>query len=107
MSYKIAVLPGDGIGPEVMSEATQVLSQAASRYGFAVELEHGMVGGASIDACGKPLTDAVLKLAKQSDAVLLGGGVRLFDQAPANLELETTRVIDSPRVTHLTYRIVK
>jgi dihydrofolate reductase len=40
-------------------------------------------------------------------AVLLGDGVRLFDQAPANLELETTRVIDSPRVTHLTYRIVK
>jgi dihydrofolate reductase len=39
--------------------------------------------------------------------VLLGGGVRLFEQAPANLELETTRVVDSPRVTHLEYRVVK
>jgi len=72
MSLKIAVLPGDGIGTEVMGEGTQVLNQVAKLYGFAVELEYGIVGGASIDAHGKPLTDAVLNLAKQSDAVLLG-----------------------------------
>ena len=72
MSYKIAVLPGDGIGPEVMSEGTQVLRQVAKLYGFSAELEEGIVGGASIDAHGKPLIDSVLKLAKQSDAVLLG-----------------------------------
>lgn len=72
MNYKIAVLPGDGIGPEVMAEATQVLQQAATLYGFKVELEYGVVGGASIDAHGRPLTDPVLKLAKESDAVLLG-----------------------------------
>ena len=72
MNYKIAVLPGDGIGPEVMGEGTQVLNQVAKLYGFTVELEPGVVGGASIDAHGKPLTDAVLNLAKQSDAVLLG-----------------------------------
>jgi 3-isopropylmalate dehydrogenase len=72
MSYKIAVLPGDGIGPEVVREATQVLSQTAKLYGFTVTLQEGIVGGASIDAYGKPLTDAVLKLAKESDAVLLG-----------------------------------
>ena len=72
MNYKIAVLPGDGIGPEVMGEGTQVLEQVAKLYGFSVELEHGIVGGASIDAHGKPLTDPVLNLAKQSDAVLLG-----------------------------------
>ena len=72
MSYKIAVLPGDGIGPEVMSEATEVLQQAGRLYGFKVELEPGVVGGASIDAHGQPLTDPVLKLAKESDAVLLG-----------------------------------
>jgi 3-isopropylmalate dehydrogenase len=72
MNYKIAVLPGDGIGPEVMAEATQVLQQAATLYGFTIELEYGVVGGASIDAHGKPLTDSVLKLAKESDAVLLG-----------------------------------
>ena len=72
MNYNIAVLPGDGIGPEVMGEGTQVLQQVAQLYGFTVNLEAGIVGGASIDAHGKPLTDAVLKLAKQSDAVLLG-----------------------------------
>lgn len=72
MDYKIAVLPGDGIGPEVVKEGTQVLSQIASLYGFRVEFQEGLVGGASIDAHGKPLTDPVLKLAKESDAVLLG-----------------------------------
>ncbi|HEX9143265.1 MAG TPA: isocitrate/isopropylmalate family dehydrogenase, partial [Candidatus Binatia bacterium] len=72
MNYKIAVLPGDGIGPEVMGEGTQVLQQSAKLYGFRVELEEGVVGGASIDAHGKPLIEPVLKLAQQSDAVLLG-----------------------------------
>jgi len=72
MNYNIAVLPGDGIGPEVMGEGTEVLKQVAQLYGFTVNLEPGIVGGASIDAHGKPLTDAVLNLAKQSDAVLLG-----------------------------------
>jgi 3-isopropylmalate dehydrogenase len=72
VNYKIAVLPGDGIGPEVTREATQVLTQAAKLYGFTVALEEGIVGGASIDAYGKPLTDSVLKLVKASDAVLLG-----------------------------------
>src|SRR5690348_14435021 len=72
MTYKIAVLPGDGIGPEVMSEGTQVLGQVANLCDFSVELEEGIVGGASIDEYGKPLTDSVLNLAKASDAVLLG-----------------------------------
>jgi 3-isopropylmalate dehydrogenase len=72
MNYKIAVLPGDGIGPEVMREGTQVLNQVAKRYGFNVELEEGIVGGASIDAHGKPLVDSVLKTARESHAVLLG-----------------------------------
>ena len=72
MNYKIAVLPGDGIGPEVMGEGTHVLKQVAKIYGFGVELEEGIVGGASIDAHGKPLIDSVLRLAKGSDAVLLG-----------------------------------
>jgi 3-isopropylmalate dehydrogenase len=72
MNFKIAVLPGDGIGPEVMGEGTHVLQQVGKIYGFSVNLEYGIVGGASIDAHGKPLTEAVLKLAKESDAVLLG-----------------------------------
>ena len=72
MSYKIAVFPGDGIGPEVVREGTELLSRVAKLYDFNVEYEQGLVGGASIDAHGKPLTDPVLQLAKQSDAVLLG-----------------------------------
>jgi len=72
VSYQITVLPGDGIGPEVVSEGTEVLSQAAAIYGFQVQYEEGLVGGASIDATGQPLTDPVLKLAKESHAVLLG-----------------------------------
>ncbi|OGQ56579.1 MAG: 3-isopropylmalate dehydrogenase, partial [Deltaproteobacteria bacterium RIFCSPLOWO2_02_56_12] len=72
MIYKIAVLPGDGIGPEVVREGTQLLSQIATLYGFGVEFSQGLVGGASIDAHGKPLTEPVLNLAKESHAVLLG-----------------------------------
>jgi 3-isopropylmalate dehydrogenase len=72
LNFNIAVLPGDGIGPEVVREGTQVLKQVAGLYRFQVELEEGIVGGASIDAHGKPLTEPVLKLAKESDAVLLG-----------------------------------
>ncbi len=72
MSYQITVLPGDGIGPEVVREGTEVLNQVASIYGFQVQYEEGLVGGASIDATGQPLTDPVLNLAQESNAVLLG-----------------------------------
>jgi 3-isopropylmalate dehydrogenase len=72
LNYKITVLPGDGIGPEVVSVGTQVLGQVAALYGLQIELEEGLVGGASIDATGRPLTDPVLKLAKESHAILLG-----------------------------------
>jgi len=72
LNFKIAVFPGDGIGPEVVREGTELLSRVAKLYDFNVEYEQGLVGGASIDAHGKPLTDSILKLAKQSDAVLLG-----------------------------------
>jgi 3-isopropylmalate dehydrogenase len=72
MNYRIAVFGGDGIGPEVAREGVEVLKQAAGIYDFEVAVSEGLVGGASIDAHGKPLTDPVLKLAKESDAVLLG-----------------------------------
>ena len=72
MSHKVTVLPGDGIGPEVVAEAMAVLAQAGDIFGFAVDVEEGVVGGASIDAHGKPLTDEVLAMAKSSDAVVLG-----------------------------------
>ena len=72
MKYKIAVLSGDGIGPEVVGEGIRALNQISAQYGFQVEFEEGLVGGASIDAHGKPLTESVVKLTKECHAVLLG-----------------------------------
>ena len=72
MSKKILVLPGDGIGQEIVAEAVKVLDCLSKDFGLKVEMEHGLVGGASIDAHGKPLTDETLALAKAADAVLLG-----------------------------------
>lgn len=68
---KIAVLPGDGIGPEIIAQAAKVL-EALRGDGLKIELEYAHIGGAGYDAAGDPLPDATLKLAKDSDAVLLG-----------------------------------
>lgn len=69
---KVAVLPGDGIGPEVVAEAIQVLECLRDDYGLALEIEYGLVGGAAYDVHGHPLPEATLSLAKAADAVLLG-----------------------------------
>lgn len=71
-SFNIAVLPGDGIGPEIVVEAARALKAVGKRFGVVFNLKEALVGGASIDAYGKPLVDEVLKLAMTSDAVLLG-----------------------------------
>ncbi|MDA8126439.1 MAG: 3-isopropylmalate dehydrogenase [Deltaproteobacteria bacterium] len=71
-TFRIAVLPGDGIGPEVMQEAGKVLDVVAERAAVRFERTEGLVGGISYDTYGTPLTDAVLQMAAQSDAVLLG-----------------------------------
>ncbi len=71
-TYHIAVLPGDGIGPEIMEEATKVLGVVAERAGVQFEMEEGLVGGAAYDRYGTPLPDEVMKMAAASDAVLLG-----------------------------------
>lgn len=71
-AYRIAVLPGDGIGPEITKQAATVLSTAADRRGFAVEMTEASIGGCAIDACGKPLPQGTIDLCKRSDAVLLG-----------------------------------
>jgi 3-isopropylmalate dehydrogenase len=68
---KIAVLPGDGIGPEIVAQAAKVLGALRSD-GLKIELEYAHIGGAGYDAAGDPLPDATLKLAQDSDAVLLG-----------------------------------
>jgi 3-isopropylmalate dehydrogenase len=69
---KILILPGDGIGPEVVAEAARVLQVAAARDGFALELAHGLIGGAAIDAHGVPLPEQTVSAARMADAVLLG-----------------------------------
>jgi 3-isopropylmalate dehydrogenase len=72
MSKKILILPGDGIGPEIVAEAVKVLDALRERHGLDVELEEGLVGGAAYDAAGHPLPEATLEAAKAADAVLLG-----------------------------------
>jgi len=72
MKYTIAVLAGDGIGPEIMAEAIKVLETLRISFGLDIELQHGLVGGAAIDAQGNPLPAETLTLAQKADAVLLG-----------------------------------
>ncbi len=72
MAYKILVLKGDGIGPEVLGEALQALKVIARVSAIDLEFKEALVGGASLDAHGIPLRDDVLKAAQDSDAVLLG-----------------------------------
>jgi 3-isopropylmalate dehydrogenase len=68
----IAVLPGDGIGPEVTAEAVRALESIASRFGHAFEFQSALLGGAAIDATGEALPAATLALCERADAVLLG-----------------------------------
>lgn len=72
MTYKIAVLAGDGIGPEITAQALRVLYAVAPRFGFEVEIEHALLGGVAIDATGVPLPKETVEICKSSDAVLLG-----------------------------------
>jgi len=81
MEAKIAVLPGDGIGPEVVAEGAKVLRAVAHQYGHEFTLEEALVGGAAIDSVGTALPDETLEACRQSDAVLFGavGGPRWSD----------------------------
>ncbi|WP_346836994.1 3-isopropylmalate dehydrogenase [Microbulbifer sp. SAOS-129_SWC] len=72
MSKKIMILPGDGIGPEIVEQAVAVLEAADKKFNLGLSFEQGLIGGASIDAHGEPLTDAELEKAGECDAVLLG-----------------------------------
>jgi 3-isopropylmalate dehydrogenase len=72
MTKKIAVLPGDGIGQEIVAEAVKVLETLRGEFGLKIEMEQGLVGGTAYDATGTPLPDETLALAKAADAVLLG-----------------------------------
>ena len=81
MNFELAVLPGDGIGPEVVAEGIKVLEAIGRRFGHKFNLCYGLVGGASIDQSGSALTAETLKMCKKCDAVLLGavGGPKWDD----------------------------
>ncbi|MCL2858042.1 MAG: 3-isopropylmalate dehydrogenase [Oscillospiraceae bacterium] len=72
MRYKIAVISGDGIGPEVMAEALRVLDRVGEQFGHEFDYTTALAGGAAIDACGNSLPQETIDLCKRSDAVLLG-----------------------------------
>lgn len=88
-TYNVAVIPGDGIGPEIVREAVKVLTAAGKKFGFTLNYTEILMGGCSIDKYGVPLTDEAVALAKASDAVLLGavggnvGNSRWYDVAPS------------------------
>lgn len=90
-SVAIAVLAGDGIGPEVTSEAVKALAAAGRRFGIAFKFHEGLIGGAAYDATGHPLPDDTLALCRSSDAVLLGavGGPKWDQVQPLSLRPET------------------
>lgn len=83
MELKIAVLPGDGIGPEISAQGVDVLTAVCDRFGHQLQLEYGLVGAAAIDAVGNPFPDETLELCRRSDAVLFSAiGHPKYDNDP-------------------------
>jgi 3-isopropylmalate dehydrogenase len=78
MSKKLLILPGDGIGLEIVTEAVKVLATLRDDHALDITMDEALVGGTAIDATGHPLPDATLELAKECDAILLGavGGIQ-------------------------------
>ncbi len=72
MKLNITVIPGDGIGPEIIAEAKKVLDKVCDLYGHEISYKEVLMGGCSIDAYGKPLTDETIEAARSADAVLMG-----------------------------------
>ena len=72
MNCNLAVIKGDGIGPEIVTEAMRVLDAVGEKYGHTFSYTQILMGGASIDVHGEPLTEEALEIAKKSDAVLMG-----------------------------------
>ena len=81
MNYKIAVIPGDGIGPEVIAQTTRVLDEVGKKYGHTFDFTEVLAGGCAIDAVGECLPKETVDICRQSDAVLLGavGGPKWDD----------------------------
>lgn len=72
MSKKVLVLPGDNIGPEIVTEAVKVLEKVSDQFNLGIELDYAHLGGAALDAVGEPCPQDTLDKARQSDAILLG-----------------------------------
>jgi len=89
-NYRITLLPGDGIGPEIMSVTIGILKQVGEQMGIGFEFKEALMGGAAIDATGSPLPDETLAACKESDAVLLAaiGGYK-WDNLPRHQRPET------------------
>ncbi len=83
--YKITLLKGDGIGPEIVNQAVKVLDRAGEKFGFTVEYDEALLGGCAIDATGVPLPDETVAKCKASDSVILGavGGPK-WDSLPGS-----------------------
>lgn len=80
---KIAVLPGDGIGPEIVAQAVKVVDAIAAKFGYAIEYSHALVGASAIDAVGDPYPEATHQKCMAADAVLFGAiGDPRFDNNP-------------------------
>ncbi|MDD1414792.1 3-isopropylmalate dehydrogenase [Dolichospermum sp. ST_con] len=88
-NYRITLLPGDGIGPEIMSVAVDVLNVVGKRFDLSFEFSTALIGGAAIDETGEPLPAVTLDMCRNSDAVLLAaiGGYK-WDSLPSNLRPE-------------------
>lgn len=83
MKYKITVLGGDGIGPEVMAQGLKVLNATAKKFNFEIETEDALIGATAIDQTGNPLPDASIESCKKADAILLGAvGHPKYDNDP-------------------------
>ncbi len=87
--YKIVLLKGDGIGPEIVNQAVKVLDKAAEKFNFTVEYDEALLGGCAIDATGVPLPDETVEKCKNADSVLLGavGGPK-WDSLAGNVRPE-------------------
>ena len=89
-SYRITLLAGDGIGPEISAVAVELLERVASQHGFSLSFDPKPVGGAAIDAVGEPLPPSTLEACRASDAVLLAAiGGPQYDSLPRQLRPES------------------
>ena len=88
--YRITLLPGDGIGPEIMTVTVEVLKVLGEQLDLRFEFQEALIGGAAIDATGEPLPDATLEMCRNSDAVMLAaiGGYK-WDSLPRHLRPES------------------